>query len=172
MFPDIVRAHQTALEAWLRTQGLQDADKGIVLRESFEELFFSIEANGFPDNIGGKLHSIAEGKLSNYRRIKGREPFSYRAISSRSAPGSAPDMESALDAREAARRVRAELEPELLKIVDMIVRRNMSHSAIAAALGISEGLVKSRWIQAKRRIATIVDKSTSNPPALPGDSQV
>jgi RNA polymerase sigma factor (sigma-70 family) len=157
VFPKIVEDHSAQVSKFLRRWNLERSVKDDLYQETFLTLYNSILERGFPDSIPGMLDSIVEGKVSNYRHVKGREPFSIKVLSSSSEPRrSAPDLDRAVDIRELVRRFFPQLSLEHQEVLDKVVVNGFTHTEAAAVLGISERTVNYRLAGAKQALRELV----------------
>lgn len=153
VFPKIVKDHSKKVSKFLKSWKLERSVKDDLYQETFLTLHTYILERGFPDNILGMLYSMAEGKVSNYKQVKDREPFSIRLLSSRSEPRrSAPDIDRAMDIRELTLRFLPQLSLKHQEVLDKIIVKGFTYIEAAAALGISERRVNTRLAGAKQAL--------------------
>jgi RNA polymerase sigma-70 factor (ECF subfamily) len=153
VFPKIVKEHSAKVSKFLRSWKLERSVKDDLYQETFLTLHNYILERGFPDNVLGMLYSIAEGKVSNYKQVKEREPFTAASLSSTSEPRrSAPDIDRAMDIRELTIRFLPQLSPKHREVLDMIIVNGFRYTEAAAVLGISERRVNTRLAGAKQAL--------------------
>jgi RNA polymerase sigma-70 factor (ECF subfamily) len=158
VFSDIAYGHHDEIWERLRRRGLEAHEADDLFQEAFIELYEYILEHGFPDNIGGMLHTLARNKLLNYLRVRQRIPFSLGLPSSGSEkPGSTPDLDLILDLRAVWERITPQLAPELRAVVDAVIVGGLSHQEAAELLEIPVGTVKSRVVQAKEELLALAE---------------
>jgi RNA polymerase sigma factor (sigma-70 family) len=151
VFPSIVAKHHKQVWDALRRRCVEGRDMDDLKQEIFLTLHAYILEHGFPESIGGKLHDITRGKLSNYRRIMERSMFSIGEPSSASMPPkSGPNVDSALHTRELVRRAFEQLSPELQQVLELVFMERLTHGDAAEVLGLPLGTLKSRALIARR----------------------
>ncbi len=160
VFREIVHLHQGRVWDRLVRRGLPDADVEELHQETFLALFVFIVETGFPDNLVAKLCSLAEGKLLNHLRAKGRMPESTALPSSGSEkPDSQPpDLDRAVDLRQVAVQLFFALSPESRELVDRVILNGLTIEAAAVALDLLEGTAKSRFSAAKKELLLVAER--------------
>lgn len=155
-FPEIFAMYQEGIWRRIRKRGLLEHETEELFQDTFKTLFVQVVENGFPDDLPTKLVAIAEGKVLNHVRAQRRNPVSLGLPSSGSEkPGSAPDIDRAIDMRELAPRILGELPQDYQEVIDKVIFGGLSHEAAAKALDLPEGTVKSRLLAAKRELLKI-----------------
>jgi len=135
VFPKIVKEHSAQVSKFLRRWNLERSEKDDLYQETFLTLHNYILERGFPDNIPGMLHSMVEGKVSNYMHVNERVPFSIGLTSSTSEPQrSAPDIDRAVDIRELVRRFVPQLSLEHQEVINKVVVNGFTHTEAAVVL--------------------------------------
>ena len=157
VFPTIVKAHSAQVSNFLRSWKLERSEKDDLYQETFLTLHSYILERGFPDSIPGMLHSMVEGKVSNYMHVKERVPFSIGLTSSTSEPPrSAPDLDFAVDIRTLVRCFVPQLSLEHREVIDKVIVNGFTYTEAAAVLGIPERTVNSRLAGAKNALYKLV----------------
>jgi DNA-directed RNA polymerase specialized sigma24 family protein len=158
VFPTIVKAHSAQVSKFLRSWKLERSEKDDLYQETFLTLHSYILERGFPDNIPGMLHSMVEGKVSNYMHVKERVPFSIGLMSSTSEPPrSAPDLDFAVDMRTLVRCFVPQLSLEHQEeVIDKVIVNGFTYTEAAAVLGIPERTVNSRLAGAKHALRVLI----------------
>ena len=158
IFPDLFKAHSRSVWNYLCNRGLLKHEAEDLLQETFVLLHERILDKGFPDELMAMLHSIADGKIRNYRRGQRRDPVSLRVVSSRSQPPmSGLDIDRALDLRELAEQILPQLSPTHREVIEKLVIQGLSYRDAAEALNIPEGTLRTRLIAAKRTLAELAE---------------
>ncbi|MFT3771267.1 MAG: sigma-70 family RNA polymerase sigma factor [Minicystis sp.] len=156
---DIFRRELKMVWRHLHHRGVRGEALEDLTQETFLALFVFMLDHGPPDNVGGLLRVLAEGKVRNHHRAERRTPESVALPSSGSEkPESQPDMERAIDLRELMRLARETLPPEHLVVFEKIVVQGMSLADAAAALDEPEGTIKTRYAAAKREMLPVAKR--------------
>lgn len=159
VFPGIAAQHHDQVWEALRRRRVEERDMDDLKQEIFLTFHRYILEHGFPENLGGKLHDITRGKLSNYRRIKDRSPFSIGLMSSTLMPAkSGPNVDSALHTREVVRRAFDQLSPELQQVLELVFMERLTHDDAAEVLGLPLGTLKSRVLIARREFRAQLER--------------
>ncbi len=159
LFSELVKIHQAAL-----LRQIQQSIKDVPAAEDIaQEVFFTFQRKvleeGFPDEIGGLLHAIADGLIFNHKRAARRSILSVGLPSSSSEPPrTGPGADQVVIGRELSHQLFASLTPDHQDVVDAVIVQRMSHTEAAALLGLRLGTLKSRLKAAVERLQALADE--------------
>jgi RNA polymerase sigma-70 factor (ECF subfamily) len=160
VFPSIVEAQHRRVLNFFARRGIFLPLAEDLLQDVFVEVYKSLLATGFPDELRALVRTIAKRRLWHHARDSGAEdgrmvPF---PDSSERPKSSTPDLERILDLRELGRRVLPMLSPEHEEVIEARLLDHMTAVEIAAMLGLPLGTVKSRLAAAMRELYDLLVK--------------
>lgn len=155
IFPALMMAYQKRVLSRILKK-VEEAHAKDVLQKVWIRLFLQVRDHGLRDGFELTLGKVAKGRILNHLRDNKVDAETGGPPSSESLADSMPDVDRAVDYREAARRFLPRLPPTQRQVIEMVVMQGKSQAAVAAALGIPEGTVATRVEAGKARLRALM----------------
>ena len=145
-FSELYEAHAPRVYRYLLSRTGRAADAEELTSRTFANAFANLGGYRGRGRFESWLMAIAHNLLANWFRDRGRRPPTAPLDEALAVPSETPGPESALEAREQARRLReaaAGLAPDRRRLIALKYADGRTNAEIGRILGRSEGAVKA-----------------------------